>query len=208
MYTRKSVGHSGDYGNVYIFVNIYSQDEPMNIYLQLGDCPELEYWATKYIKDGCSFKALNTKNEIIGVILNGIIHKTPQNDEDDIEEVKHEKFNTILSLFRYIDTIYNVFDVHPEYDMVMDAKIMSVNDAYRGVGIGKELTRRSVEWMKDNDVHVFHVMCTSHFSAKVCEATGFKVVFTLAFKDYKVNGVNPIIPAAPHEFVQCFTRIV
>lgn len=180
----------------------------MNIYLGLGDCPELEYWSTKYLKDGCSYKALNTKNEIIGVILNGIVHKTPEPDEDDDAEVKHVNFHKILSLFRYIDTQYNVFDVHPQFDTILDAKIMSVNDAYRGVGICKELTRRSMEWMRENDVHLFHVMCSSYFSSKVCEAMGFKVVYSLDYKDYKVNGLNPIIPAAPHKSVQCFTRIV
>lgn len=180
----------------------------MNICLGLGDCPELEYWATKYLKDGCSFKALNMKNEIIGIILNGIVRKNPEPDEDDAKEVNHVQFNKILNLFSYIDTKYNVFDVHPQFDIVLDAKIMSVNSAYRGVGICKELTRRSVEWMQDHDVHLFHVMCTSHFSAKVCEAMGFKMVYSLAFKDYRVNGVNPIIPAAPHKHVQCYTRIV
>lgn len=184
------------------------QDEPMNTYLQMGDCPELEYWSTKYIKDGCSYKALNTKNEIIGVILNGIIHKTPQPDEDEDTEVTHEQFNTILTLFQYIDTKYNVFKVHPEFDVGIDAKIMSVNDAYRGVGICKELTKRSFEWMKQNNCHLFHVMCSSYFSARVCESLGLKLVYSLDYKSYKVNGINPILPAFPHESVQCFTKII
>lgn len=196
-----------DYFKQYICTSCL-QDEPMNVYLGLGDCPELEYWSTKYIKDGCSFKALNSQNEIIGVILNGILHKTPPPAEDDEEEVQHVQFKQILTFFRYIDTQYNVFDVHPQFDKALDAKIMSVNDAYRGVGICKELTGRSVEWMQANDVQLFHVMCSSYFSAKVCESMGFKVVYSLAFKDYIVNGENPIVPEAPHEKIQCFTRIV
>lgn len=182
----------------------------MNLYLTLGDCPELEYWATKYIDDGCSFKALNTKREIIGIILNGIIHKTPQPDEEgeEINEVQHTQFAKILALFRYIDTQFNVFDKHPQFEKALDAKIMSVNDAYRGVGICKNLTERAVEWMRANDVHLFHVLCSSYYSAKVCEAAGLKSVYKLAYRDYKVDGLNTILPAAPHEDVQIFTRIV
>lgn len=47
----------------------------MNTYLQLGECKELEEYATHCIPENCSFKATNSKGEIIGVFLNGIIHK-------------------------------------------------------------------------------------------------------------------------------------
>lgn len=180
----------------------------MNYYLGLGDCPELEVWATKYIKDNCSFKAVNTQNQIIGVILNGIVEKTPQHDEPEEEEVKHEKFKKILTLFDYIDTQYNMFDVHPQFDRALDAKIMSVNDAYRGVGICKELTRRTVDYMREHDLQLFHVMCTSFYSSKVCESLGFDVVYKLNYKDYKVNGKNILLPAEPHDAVRCCTRII
>lgn len=51
------------------------QDEPMNTFLQLGECKELEEYATHCIPENCSFKATNSKGEIIGVFLNGIIKK-------------------------------------------------------------------------------------------------------------------------------------
>lgn len=47
----------------------------MNYYLKLGDCVELEEYATKGIVEKCSFKALNSRGEIIGVAMNGIIKK-------------------------------------------------------------------------------------------------------------------------------------
>lgn len=47
----------------------------MNTFLELGECKELEEYATHCITDDCSFKATNSKGEIIGVFLNGIIHK-------------------------------------------------------------------------------------------------------------------------------------
>lgn len=47
----------------------------MNNHLDLGDCPELEDWASESIGDTYSFKAINPAGEIIGVIINGIVEK-------------------------------------------------------------------------------------------------------------------------------------
>lgn len=47
----------------------------MNNYLNMADCVELEEYATKNIGEHCSFKALNSRGEIIGVAMNGIIRK-------------------------------------------------------------------------------------------------------------------------------------
>lgn len=47
----------------------------MNSYLNLGDCVELEEYATKSIVEKCSFKALNSRGEIVGVTMNGIVKK-------------------------------------------------------------------------------------------------------------------------------------
>lgn len=47
----------------------------MNYYLKMGDCVELEKYATKSIGEKCSFKALNSRGEIIGVAMNGIVKK-------------------------------------------------------------------------------------------------------------------------------------
>lgn len=41
----------------------------------MGDCVELEKYATKSIGEKCSFKAVNSRGEIIGVAMNGIVKK-------------------------------------------------------------------------------------------------------------------------------------
>lgn len=41
----------------------------------MGECQDLEDYATKSIPDGCSFKALDSKGRIVGVTLNGIIKR-------------------------------------------------------------------------------------------------------------------------------------
>lgn len=47
----------------------------MNTYLNLGECEELEQWSLSCIPERCSFKAVNSNGEIIGVFLNGIVKK-------------------------------------------------------------------------------------------------------------------------------------
>lgn len=51
------------------------QDEPMNTYLEMDECKELEEYSIKSISDQCSYKAVNSKGEIVGVAMNGIIKK-------------------------------------------------------------------------------------------------------------------------------------
>lgn len=48
----------------------------MNVYLEIGDdCKELEEYSIKSLPDKCSFKAVNSNGEIVGVFLNGIVKK-------------------------------------------------------------------------------------------------------------------------------------
>lgn len=106
----------------------------------------------------------------------------------------------------YIDTQFNLFDLYPDIDKYMDGKIMTVNKKYRGYGIGGMLTERTTEFMRVNNIPIFSIMCSSHYSARVCEKLDFKRVYTLNFIDYVVNGENPILPAEPHKSVQIFVQ--
>lgn len=58
---------------------LFQQDEPMNTYLNLGECKELEEFSVKCLPDKCSFKAINSSGEIVGVFLNGIVEKPVSN---------------------------------------------------------------------------------------------------------------------------------
>jgi len=51
------------------------KDEPLNKYLDLGECKELEEYASKCIPENCSFKAVNKDNKIIGVSINSILER-------------------------------------------------------------------------------------------------------------------------------------
>lgn len=48
----------------------------MNHFLQLGESKELEDWTLGCIPEKCSFKAVNSNGDIIGVFLSGIVEKS------------------------------------------------------------------------------------------------------------------------------------
>lgn len=106
----------------------------------------------------------------------------------------------------YIDHRYSTFNLYPDIDKVLDAKILSVNSNYRGYGIAGKLMEKTMQYMRENEIKVIQVLCSSHFSARVCEKMGFKKVYILPFIDYIVNGENPILPAEPHKAIQILVQ--
>lgn len=119
---------------------------------------------------------------------------------------ENEKFNIILKWFEYVDSKYSVFDSYPDIDRYLDAKIISVNKNYCGKGIAGKLTDRTIEYCRANNIPVFSMTCSSEYSARVCKKSGFKQVFELNFKDYVVDGKNPILPAEPHKALRVFVQ--
>ncbi|XP_055316708.1 arylalkylamine N-acetyltransferase 1 isoform X2 [Sitodiplosis mosellana] len=186
----------------------FFKDEPMNNYLNMGDCVELEKYATKSIGEQCSFKALNSRGEIIGVAMNSIVKK-PKPDQpfhSYAADCNHPQFKKILTLMEYIDHQYSTFNLYPDIDKFLDATILSVDANYRGYGVAGKLMEATMQYMRDNKITVFQVLCSSYFSARVCEKMGFKKVYVLPFVDYKVDGVNPILPAEPHKAIQILVK--
>ncbi|XP_075148438.1 speck isoform X2 [Haematobia irritans] len=178
----------------------FFKDEPLNTYLSLGECKDLEEYSVKCIKDGCSFKAVTKSGEIIGVFLNALIHR-PAADavpEASADSCDHPKFKKILQLMDYIEGDFNVFDLYPGIDTILDGKILSVNTNYRGLGIAGRLTESTLDYMREHNIPVMHVMCSSHYSARVMEKLGFHEVYRLNYADYKVNGEVMLKPDPPH----------
>lgn len=101
----------------------------------------------------------------------------------------------------HIDDKFCLFDLYPKLDSFLDCKIISVHSSYRGCGVAGKLMNSTMQYIRDNNLNLIQVLCTSHYSARVCEKMSFKRVYELAFDDYKVNGENPIVPEAPHKEV-------
>jgi len=108
--------------------------------------------------------------------------------EKAADSCEHPKFKKILSLMDHVEEQFNIFDVYPDEELILDGKILSVDTNYRGLGIAGRLTERAYEYMRENGINVYHVLCSSHYSARVMEKLGFHEVFRMQFADYKPQG--------------------
>lgn len=187
----------------------FFKDEPLNTFVNLGECKELEKYSTKNIHEHCSYKAVNGRGEIVGVNINGLINK-PKETDDAPEKLaancEHPKFKKIMALMDYVDEHFNIFDLYPDVDRLLDIKIMSVDSRYRGLGIAGKLTDRTMQYVKDNNIKLVHVLCSSHFSARVMEKMSFEEVYRLPYSDYLVNGEQVFDPEKPHTAVRILTK--
>lgn len=187
----------------------FFKDEPLNTFLNLGECKELEKYSTKYLHEHCSYKAVNGRGEIVGVNINGLINK-PKETDDAPEKLaancEHPKFKKIMALMDYVDEHFNIFDLYPDVDRLLDIKIMSVDSRYRGLGIAGKLTDRTMKYVKDNNIKLVHVLCSSHFSARVMEKISFEEVYKLPYSDYLVDGEQVFKPEKPHNEVRILVK--
>lgn len=103
-----------------------------------------------------------------------------------------------MGLMDLIDEKFDLFDLYPDMDCFVDGKILSVNSDYRGLGIAGKLTEAIIEYMKEHNLKLYSVMCSSHFSARVMEKMDFQEVFRLNYSDYVVNGEQVLCPEKPH----------
>lgn len=106
----------------------------------------------------------------------------------------------------FIEGDFNVFDLYPETDVIMDGKILSVNTNYRGLGIAGRLTECTLDYMREHKIPVMHVLCSSHYSARVMEKLGFHEVYRLNYADYKVNNEVVFVPAEPHSTARVLVK--
>lgn len=99
----------------------------------------------------------------------------------------------------YIESQFDVFKRYPDIDTYLDGMILSVDASYRGCGIANRLALAGLDFMQQNYIKTYHIVCSSHFAARVFEKVGFTVAFELQYLDYvDENGENPLLPAKPH----------
>lgn len=90
---------------------------------------------------------LNNAGEIIGVCLNGIEVKGGLKASEEVnvadEECSNPKFKKILNLLSVVSKQSDVFGQFPNCDKLMDIRIISVDDNYRGKGLAKGLVEKT-----------------------------------------------------------------
>ncbi|XP_053676578.1 arylalkylamine N-acetyltransferase 1-like isoform X2 [Anopheles nili] len=187
----------------------FFKDEPLNTYVQLGECKELEKYCTKSLGEHSSYKAVNSRGEIVGVILNGTIMKPQPGDEPPAKlatNCLHPKFKKIMALMDYVDEQFDIFDLYSDIDRFLDCKIISVDTRYRGLGIAGMLTDYTLDYASRNGIKLIHVLCSSHFSARVMEKMDFSEVYRLPYADYKIDGEQVFDPEKPHVALRILTK--
>lgn len=92
-----------------------------------------------------TFMAVSQTGDIMGVILNNIMHRDDIEEDNDDDEICNEnsKFKDIVVLLDKIKREADMFAHYPSVDQIMEIKIVTVNDAYRGQGVCKALVDKT-----------------------------------------------------------------
>lgn len=89
--------------------------------------------------------AVSQTGDIMGVILNNIMHRDDVEQDNDDDETCNEKskFKDIVVLLDKIKREVDMFAHYPSVNRIMDIKIVAVNEAYRGQGVCKALVDKT-----------------------------------------------------------------
>ncbi|KAH1019877.1 hypothetical protein HUJ04_009628 [Dendroctonus ponderosae] len=181
----------------------FFKDEPLNKFLgliseQTPRCFDLEAFATKELDNELNLKAVHN-GKTIGICLNGLIKRGYLDKGDDGLKITDQKFSKIVRLLDRVAAESDVFSRFPDCDKAMTVKILSVDGAYRGQGIAKELMNKTRELAKELGTGFMTVECTSHFTALALKKLGFELHYALKYADHKENGKTVFQPEPPYE---------
>lgn len=194
---------------VHLLREFFYKDEPLNKYTGIVSeekpvCQDLEDFCIHDLHNGLNLKAVYD-GKIIGVSLNSLLEKGYLDEEDDFK-VTDPIFSKIYSLLGQVGQDSNVFARFPDCDKAMTVKIISVNRAFRGQGIAKELMNKTRDMARDLGCGFITVDCTSHFTALALKKLGFELHYSLKYSDYKENGEAVFKPEPPHEAVTVYVQ--
>ncbi|XP_054264813.1 arylalkylamine N-acetyltransferase 1-like isoform X2 [Macrosteles quadrilineatus] len=188
----------------------FFRDEPLNVCVGLLDgpeetCPDLEQYCLDSIPDGVSLMAVSPSGKLLGVCINGVLSRQPEDCDKDNTECSNPKFDKIQKLLKFVYNESNVFGQFSEVDKLLDIRVCSVDDACRGHGIAKNLFEKTKLLAQELGMPLVRVDCTSHFSAKAVERLGFHCVYTLLYSEYLDREGEPVfVPEFPHTCVKTF----
>lgn len=82
----------------------------------------------------------------MGVVLNSVTYKSDceQNNESEETPKEKNKFSDITTLLDKVEREADVFGKYPNIDRVMDIKIISVDESFRGQGVCKALIDKTM----------------------------------------------------------------
>ncbi|XP_060868424.1 arylalkylamine N-acetyltransferase 1-like [Metopolophium dirhodum] len=142
---------------------------------------------------------------VMGVTLNTIMSKddliVQYGDENFISNLKFDDIEVFLyKIRRDID----LYEKYPNVDRIMELKIISVNEKYRGQGVCKALINKLKELALKLEYKMMYAECSSCFTAKAMERAGFQCIYSLSYSDYVNKQGKQVFNMAqpPHECIK------
>lgn len=80
----------------------------------------------------------------MGVILNNIMNRGDSEENNEKDSGDKTKFNDITTLLDKVEQEANVFQKFPSVNRIMDIKIISVDEFFRGHGVCKALINKTM----------------------------------------------------------------
>lgn len=92
-----------------------------------------------------TFMAVSKTGDIMGVILNNMINRDDVEEDDDDGDTCNAnlKFKDIVVLLEKIKREADVFAQYKNVNRILEIKIVTVNEAYRGQGVCKALVDKT-----------------------------------------------------------------
>ncbi|XP_065160997.1 arylalkylamine N-acetyltransferase 1-like isoform X3 [Atheta coriaria] len=188
----------------------FFKDEPLNVSINLlggkNTCPELEDFSKKCLDHGCSYMAVSSSDEVVGVSVNAV--DRPSDGQEEAEDCGNPKFQKIINLLMTIDCEVDIFNRYKDVNSVMNCKILSVDSTWRGRGIAKQLLDKTRDVARQQGQQLMRVDCTSHYSAKAIARLGFECIYTKQYADYKVDCEAVFTPEPPHTEVAVYVQAI
>lgn len=93
-----------------------------------------------------AFKAVSPNGDLIGVVLNNLTCRvdSEKNNESEEDAKDNTKFSVITKFLDKVEREADVFKKYPNVDRVMDIKIISVDESFRGQGVCKALIDKTM----------------------------------------------------------------
>lgn len=95
---------------------------------------------------------------------------------------------------------------YPGTGHCFEANILSVDPSARGMGIATALSQRSLDYARANGYELIKMVCTSKYSAMLCERLGYDKCFTMRTDVYRVNGKIVMRPNPPHDETSIYIK--
>ncbi|KAI8432343.1 hypothetical protein MSG28_004757 [Choristoneura fumiferana] len=182
-------------------------DEPLNAAVGLitsenDTCIELEEYCTHSLKDGLSFKAVDSEHNIVGVMISGIMPLKEDANGNDLlsqaQRCKNPKFKKILYILARREAGARLWEKYPEEQHLVEIMVAATDPGWRRRGIMNDLLNRTEQATAQRGIRLIRLDTSSAYSAMAAERFGYTNVYKALYTDIKMDGRPILVPEPPH----------